>query len=260
MKPRLFLLALLLFAASASPSLAEAPLLVCRILAEHPHSPESFTQGLFIHKDRLYESSGGYGESFLAEVNLETGRAIRKVPIERRYFAEGIAPYGDSLRLLTWKSGTGFLYSLDTLTRRGSFDYRPYGSSSEGWGLTHDGTNFIRSSGEPTLYVHATSDFSLLRTIPVRDGDKPVPMLNELEYVHGHILANIWKKDRIAVIDPAKGKVRAWIDLSPLRDRIHADSGRANGIAYDADSGRLYVTGKNWNKLFEIKIDQRWSQ
>jgi len=258
MKPRLFLIALLLAAATACPALAGAPMYACRILAEYPHSTGTFTEGLFIHRGKLYESSGGYGESFLAEVDLKTGRAIRTVSIDRHYFAEGIAPYGTTLRLLTWQSGTGFIYSLDTFERKSSFDYRPPGSPSEGWGLTHDGVNFIRSSGAPKLYVHATADFTQLRTIPVSDAGEPVHMLNELEYVHGRILANIWKKDRIAVIDPATGEVRAWINLAPLRDRITPDSGSANGIAYDAETRRLYVTGKNWDKLFEIEIDQRW--
>lgn len=260
MKPRFLMPALLLLAILPYTALAGAPVHACRILAEHPHWPESFTQGLFIHQGRLYESSGGYGESFLAEVELKTGRHIRTIPINRKYFAEGIATNGDTLRLLTWKSGTGFIHSLDTLEQLESFTYRSYISRSEGWGLTHDTTLFIRSSGEPTLSFHDSDDFTLVRTLPVRDGDRPVSMLNELEYVNGLVLANIWKKDRIAVIDPDNGNVRAWIDLTPLRKRLAASSGRANGIAYDTETDRLYVTGKHWNKLFEIEKDESWWQ
>lgn len=258
MKPRLFIFTLLLLTALPCAARAGAPVYVCKIAAEYPHSPETFTQGLFIYQGKLYESSGRYGKSFIAQVDLKTGRHIRKLPIPRRYFAEGMAPYGTSLYLLTWKSGTGFVHSLDTLERQDSFDYRPYGSTSQGWGLTHDGTHFIRSSGEATLSVHDSKDFTLLRTIPVRDAGKPIPMLNELEYVNGMVFANIWKQDRIAIIDPTIGEVHAWLALCPLRDHITPNSGRANGIAYDEQNKKLYVTGKNWNKLFEITIDPNW--
>lgn len=254
----LVLILLLFPAPSAS---ADTPIYVPSIEAEYPHDPASFTQGLFIHDGKLYESSGGYGESYLALVDMETGNYFKKLPIEGRYFAEGIAPINGRIHMLTWRSGTGFIHSLDTLKQLDTFLYRGPGNKSEGWGLTHDSNHFIRSTGKPELHFHTTDDFTIVRTITVQDEGEPVRMLNELEYVGGMILANVWKKDRIAVIDPADGNVRAWIDLSLLRIRLSPSAGTANGIAYDRKQGKLYVTGKNWSKLFEISVKEvLWRQ
>jgi len=263
-RPRLFLLTLLLaalFLGLSTAVQAGAPTYVCHIQAEYPHNPDTSTQGLFFLDGILYESSGGFGDSFLAQVDIPTGRHLRKLVLESRYFAEGITPLDDKLYLLTWLSGTGFTHSLETLERLSEFSYQPHGDSSEGWGLAYINPHFIRTSGQSTLHVHSQDDFSLLQTIPVHDTGKPARLLNELEYVGGMLLANVWKKDRIAVIDPQSGEVRAWIDLTPLRKRINKASGVSNGIAYDRDSGRLYVTGKKWDKLFEISIDEViWQQ
>lgn len=240
---------------------AQAPTYQCRIAAEYPHDVKTSTQGLFFHNGQLYESSGGFGASFLAMVDLTTGRHIRTQPISGKYFAEGIAPHGNQLYMLTWLSGTGFTHDLETLAPVDSFAYRIENDTTEGWGLASDNTRFILSAGTARLYFHRSEDFARVGSILVRDGATPVRLLNELEYVGGMILANIWKSDTIAVIAPDSGKVIAWLDLAPLRQRLAAQCGVANGIAYDKDTGRLYATGKHWNKLFEIKIDEvLWRQ
>lgn len=255
---RCCLLSTLLFVLLPGAALAEAPVHPCRIKAEFPHDPATFTQGLFIHDSRMFESSGGYGKSFLAEVDLKTGKHLRTHDIEATRFAEGIAPFQDSLYMLTWRSGLGFIHSLNDFKLLGSFAYRIPQEHLEGWGLTTDGSRFVLSTGGDKLHFHEPEDFSPAGAVPVRDGVKPVTRLNELEYVDDLILANIWKQDRIAVIDPASGRVLVWIDLAPLRKRIAPASGVANGIAWDRDAERLYVTGKNWDKLFEIELDPAW--
>ena len=174
--------------------------------------------------------------------------------MDTAYFAEGIAPFKDTLRLLTWQSGTCFVHSLGNLTRTGHFPYRGRGLYHEGWGLAAGKRFFVLSSGTAVLRFHSPESFTLVRALAVTDDGKPVPMLNELEYVEEFIYANIWKSDRIAIIAPTTGEVRAFLDLSPLRDRIAPESGVANGIAFDAGTGRLYVTGKHWDKIFEIAV------
>ena len=254
-------LCLLLFLATFLPAtgvLAEAPVLPCRITAEHPHDPATFTQGLFVQNRRMFESSGRFGQSFLAEVEPKTGRHLQTYVIDASRFAEGIAPYQNALHLLTWRSGFGFIHSLDDLSLLGSFAYRVPKEHTEGWGLTFDGARFILSSGTDELRFHQPEDFSPSGAVRVHDGTAPVRQLNELEYMDDLILANIWKQDRIAVIDPSDGRVTAWIDLTPLRKRVSPESGVANGIAWDPEAKRLYVTGKNWDKLFEIAVDPAW--
>nr|WP_321255508.1 glutaminyl-peptide cyclotransferase [uncultured Pseudodesulfovibrio sp.] len=233
---------------------AETETLPCTLIMEFPHNPAASTQGLFFHEGTLYESSGGYGRSFLAKVDLKTGRHLQTVPLKKTYFAEGMAPFEDSFRLLTWRSGTGFIYGLKDMKKRTSFTYRKQSEMTEGWGLAFDGTHFILSSGTDTLRFHAPKDFTLTKTVTVTDNNMPVRLLNELEYVNGLLYANIWKSDIMVIIDPKSGLVQGRIDLSPLRERLSEDSGVANGIAFNAQTGRLYVTGKHWNKLFEIEI------
>lgn len=254
----LFALTAVLLAANAH---AQTPMYTAHVVAEYPHDTGSSTQGLFFHEGVLYESSGGFGESYLAIVDLETGRHLRTQSIPGKYFAEGITPYKGRLLLLTWLSGTGFIHSMDTLEPLSSFAYRPSGDETEGWGLTYDNARFILSSGKARLRFLRPEDFSVIGSVLVRDGSEPVRMLNELEYVGGMILANVWKSDRIAIIAPETGHVEGWIDIAPLRQRIGPSCGVANGIAYDKTTGKLYVTGKNWDTLFEIRIDEAvWRQ
>jgi len=234
----------------------QAPTYQCRIVTEYPHDIATSTQGIFFHDSYIFESSGGFSQSFLTMVDLETGHHIRTQPIPGKYFAEGIAPYKNALFMLTWMSGKGYIHDLETLAPISSFTYRPRGTDTEGWGIAFDGQNFIVSSGTAKLNFHRPDDFALTGSIIVQDGKDPVRQLNELEYVGGMLLANIWKSDTIAVIDPNSGTVTAWIDLTPLRKSLSMTSGVANGIAYNKATGQLYVTGKHWNKLFEITVDE----
>jgi len=244
----------LILALLALPARAKSPVIPCVALAELPHDTATSTQGFFIRDNVFYESSGGYSKSFLVKSDPRTGRALLTHPIDTDYFAEGIAPFKGNLRMLTWQSGTGFVHSLKDLRQSGHFPYRGRGLYHEGWGLTVDKRFFILSSGTAILRFHSPESFTLVRTLEVTDAGRPVPMLNELEYVEGFIYANVWKSDRIVIIDPKTGAVRATLDLSPLRHRLAPESGVANGIAYDAKTRRLYVTGKHWDKVFEIAV------
>lgn len=260
---RKFLLLLLTVALLAfqSSAFAQTPIYQCQIVRTHPHNPQTSTQGLFYHNNKLYESSGGFGHSFLAIAELETGTLIKKYQYENRYFAEGISPYKDKLFLLTWLSGSAFIHDLESLDYQTTVSYRRNTEAIEGWGLTYDGTQLILSSGSARLYTYDPETFLRTGSILVRDGLTPVRRLNELEYVGGMILANIWKTDTIAIIDPQSGKVEAWIDISQLRKHLSPKSGVSNGIAYDNETGRLFVTGKHWDKLFEITIEEiAWQQ
>lgn len=252
-KPSFFIRSLFILILIACPVQAGAPVIPCVIINEYPHDAETSTQGLFHRDGILYESSGGYNKSFLATVDLETGKHLLTHAVDTGYFAEGIAPFGDSLRLLTWHSGTGFIHSRDTLHQTASFAYRPPEAPTEGWGLTLADGSYVLSSGTDRLYFHSLESFTRVDSLEVRDNGEPVRLLNELEYVDGYIYANIWKSDTIVVIDLSSGKVRARIDLSPLRERLATGCGVANGIAYDEKGKRLFVTGKHWDKLFEIK-------
>ncbi|MGE4424255.1 MAG: glutaminyl-peptide cyclotransferase [Pseudodesulfovibrio sp.] len=247
----LLLLTILVWAAPAS---AQTPVLTCRVIAAYPHDPGASTQGLFFRNGVFYESSGGYGRSFLAVVEPVTGRHLKTVEVAPDLFAEGIAPQGETLRMLTWKAGIGEIYTLKDLRRVNRFVYRSTFDDTEGWGLVFDGERFVMSTGRARLEWRDAKTFAKTGELPVTDEGHPVPMLNELEFVGKWLYANIWKADRVAIIDMADGTVRAWLDLSPLRERLSRDCGVANGIAYDAAGGRLYVTGKHWDRLFEIEI------
>ena len=220
------------------------------IVAEYPHDPEAFTQGLAIDDGILYEGTGLTGRSSLREVDLLTGVVVRIYDLERRYFGEGITVYENRIVQLTWRSHTGFVYAKDSFERLEEFAY-----ATEGWGLTHDGARLIMSDGTSTLYCLDPVTFAQTGTISVRDGGEPVVRLNELEYVQGEIYANVWKTDRIARIDPATGDILGRIHLEGLLtadEDLHA--GVLNGIAYDPEQDRLFVTGKLWPTLFEIRL------
>lgn len=245
--------------ASPPPSTASHPALdsACRdcsydVLAVFPHDPSAFTQGLLYEEGRLYESTGLVGESSLRRVNLETGTVEHHIDVAPPNFAEGLARVGDRLIQLTWQNNVAFIYDFNTFALLGSVEY-----TGEGWGLTYDGTHLIRSDGSATLYFHDPTTFTVEKTITVRDADgTAVYRLNELEYVRGEILANVWQTDRIAIIQPDTGRVRGWIDLRgllPVTDRTF-NTDVLNGIAYDPEGDRLFVTGKRWKKLFQIRV------
>lgn len=244
----------LIVAVSAHHAAAEVTLklqtLSYDVVATYPHDSHAFTQGLLFADGFLYESTGRRGQSTLRRVELESGNVSRMHRLNRQYFAEGLALYNDKLIQLTWQSRKGFIYDKTTFAPRGEFTYR-----TEGWGLTYDGTHLIMSDG--SAFLRKLDPIGLRETgrMRVTAEGEPVTRLNELEYVAGRIYANVWGTDKIAIIDPATGKVQAWLDLSGLLSAKEArDADVLNGIAYDANEKRLFVTGKLWPKLFEIKL------
>ncbi len=222
-----------------------------RVVRSFPHDPTAFTQGLVYANGCLYESTGLHGQSTVRQVELETGQIRRVEALDPRWFGEGIALFQDRLLQLTWQEGLVLLYDPTSLARRAILTYR-----REGWGLTHDGTRLIASDGTATL--HLLDPFSLadVGQLQVRSPQGAVSRLNELEWVEGEIYANVWGTDLIARIAPEDGTVTGWVDLRgllPAADRTGRED-VLNGIAYDADGKRLFVTGKLWPKLFEIEI------
>jgi len=216
-----------------------------------PHDPGAFTQGLVFIDGKLLESTGEVGRSSLRNVELETGRVLKKVEVPEPYFAEGLALLNNKIYQLTWQHQLGFIYDAQTFQKTGEFTY-----SGEGWGLTTDGRSLILSDGTNHIRFIDPDGFRVTKTISVLDGKVPINEINELEYVNGEIYANVWHDDRIAVIDPQTGLVTSWIDLRGLLQPGDVQDPEAvlNGIAYDQKTNRLFVTGKLWPRLFEIKI------
>lgn len=221
------------------------------IVRTYPHDANAFTQGLVYDEGRLYEGTGLYGQSDLRVVDLETGEILQRVPLERTYFGEGIALFQERIIQLTWRQGVGFVYDKSTLTAYDHFAY-----DTEGWGLTHDGAHLIMSDGTSTLYYRDPISYAVVGTLQVQDNGAPVHRLNELEYVDGEILANVWRTDKIVRVHPTTGDVMGWIHLNGLAEEAGITSADAvlNGIAYDPDGKRLFVTGKLWPRLFEIRL------
>jgi glutaminyl-peptide cyclotransferase len=221
-----------------------------RVIRTYPHDRRAFTQGLVYEDGVFYEGTGLYGLSALRKWAPETGRVLKEIRLDPSFFGEGITILGDRILQLTWQSRVGFVYDKKSFVLLGKFTY-PH----EGWGITHDGRRIVMSDGTPVLHVLDPKDFHETATIKVFDQLGPVMGLNELEYVRGAIYANVWTTDRIAVVNPRTGRVGAWIDLKgllPASDSAGADV--LNGIAYDAPGDRLFVTGKLWPKVFELKI------
>jgi glutamine cyclotransferase len=228
---------------------SEPPVYRYRIVNTFPHDRNAFTQGLEFHNGYLYESTGLNGQSSLRKVELRTGRVLQIHRLAQEYFAEGITIFGNRIYQLTWQNGVCFVYSLNNFRQETQFRY--YG---EGWGLTNDGKHLIMSDGSETITFRDPETFTEVRKITVRAQGKPVKNLNELEYIDGEIWANIWYSDMIARIDPQTGIVKAWVDMEglPMPDRGIEDV--LNGIAYDRQNKRIFVTGKRWSKLFEIEL------
>lgn len=222
-----------------------------RIVRSYPHDPQAYTQGLIYENGYLYESTGLNGHSSLRMVNLDDGRVLQRASVPSQYFAEGLTSWGSTLIQLTWKAHIAFVYDRFSFRLLRTFQY-----SGEGWGLTQDGKDLILSDGTAALRFLDPGTFREVRRITVSDGGNPIDQLNELEYVHGQIYANVWHSDRIARISPATGKVLGWIDLTGLLPENQRSDPEAvlNGIAYDPVHDRLFVTGKLWPTLFEIKV------
>jgi glutamine cyclotransferase len=221
------------------------------VVARHPHDRGAFTQGLFFHQGRLFESTGQVGTSGIREVDLASGRVLRQAALEAPHFGEGIAVVGDRLFQLTWQSGKAFTYDWKTFRRLGSFSY-----DGEGWGLTTDGTALIMSTGGSSLLWRDPATFAVTRTLPVTDHGVPVSNLNELEWVEGEVWANLWQSDQLARIDPATGEVTGYVNLAgilPSSER-NGQEDVLNGIAYEPSTKRLLVTGKLWPTVFEIRV------
>ena len=242
------LFALLIYLSLAAPAFGAD---TYRIVRAYPHDPHAFTQGLVYVDGSLYESTGLEGQSSLRMVDLDTGRILQSQPVDSKYFAEGLTAWGSTLVQLTWESHVAFVYDRFSFRMLRTFSY-----SGEGWGLTQDGKSLILSDGSDTLRFFDPATFREVRRLAVKDHGKPVHEINELEFIHGKIYANIWHSDRIARIDPASGKVLGWIDLKGLLSADQHTSPEAvlNGIAYDSAHDRLFVTGKLWPKLFEIEV------
>ncbi|MHB8301581.1 MAG: glutaminyl-peptide cyclotransferase [Acidobacteriaceae bacterium] len=222
-----------------------------RIVHAYPHDASAFTQGLVFVDGMLYEGTGLNGRSSIRMVDLETGRVLQEHDLPKNYFGEGLTDWGNNLIELTWQSHIGFVYDRFSFRVIKTFVYQ-----GEGWGLTHDSRHLILSDGTSVLRLLDPATFQQVGQIAVTDGSNPVLNLNELEYIHGEIYANVWQTDRIARISPTTGKVIAWIDLAGLLPAANRQSSDAvlNGIAYDSKSNRLFVTGKLWPKLFEIRL------
>ncbi|MCZ0941892.1 MAG: glutaminyl-peptide cyclotransferase [Gammaproteobacteria bacterium] len=222
-----------------------------RVIASHPHDPEAFTQGLLFADGKLYESTGGYGTSSLRILDLASGRVLRERRLPDDRFGEGLALSAGRLHQLTWKAGIGFIHEVSTLTPIGEFRYR-----GEGWGLAASADSLVMSDGSAELRFLDPATLTEVRRLPVRDGTEPVTGLNELEFVEGALYANVWPSDRIAIINPANGQVRGWLDLTGLLPLVFRTprTDVLNGIAYDAAGKRLFVTGKHWPRLFQIEV------
>jgi len=222
-----------------------------RIVEIYNHDSDAFTQGLVFENGVLLEGTGLYGESSLRRVELETGNILQIYNLPAQYFGEGITIWEDSILQLTYRSHTGLVYDKNSFTLEDQFSY-----TGEGWGLTHDGSQLIMSDGTATLRFLDPVTYGVTRTLPVSSSLGPIYRLNELEYVQGMIYANIWFTDRIVQIDPVTGQVTGWIDCTGLLDQIEGaeNAGVLNGIAFDALNDRLFVTGKNWPRLFEIEL------
>lgn len=221
------------------------------VINTYPHDPDAFTQGLVYKDGYLYESTGRNGQSSIRRVELTTGRVLQKFDVAQEYFAEGLTIFNNRAYQLTWQNHIGFIYDEKTFDLKGSFNYE-----GEGWGLTHDGKSLILSDGTNKLRFLNPETFAVERTVDVVHDNRPVTQINEIEYVKGMILANIWQTDLIVIIDPQSGKIIGKADLSgllPASDRT-SSTDVLNGIAYDSTGDRLFVTGKLWSKLFQIKV------
>lgn len=247
--PLIWLLSALLYSMAAQ---AAIPTYEVEVVHTYPHDPSAFTEGLFYLNGYLYESTGLEGRSSIRKVRIETGEVIQKIDIPAQYFGEGIVNWHGRLISLTWKSQTGFVFDLDTFKLLRQFHYE-----GEGWALTRNERQIIMSDGTPELRFLDPRTLEVVRTLQVTLDGKPLSDVNELEWVQGEIYANVWQTNWIVRIDPDTGRVIGEINLTGLLKRSDIVAGQTdvpNGIAYDAKNHRLFVTGKNWPKLFEIRL------
>jgi glutamine cyclotransferase len=223
------------------------------VVAEYPHDTGSYTQGLFFHEGQLYESTGLNGKSTFRKVDLATGEALEKMNFDKKYFVEGSVIWKDNLYILTWETRVAFIYDAKTLEYKSSWKY-----PREGWGITTDGKQLIASDGSANLYF-MNENFALDRKVTVKYEDRPIRFLNELEYIDGRIWANVYTSDEIVIINPKDGKVVGVVDCRGLlpKNLYSVNTDVLNGIAYNPEDGKIYLTGKNWPKLYEVRLVEK---
>jgi glutamine cyclotransferase len=233
----------------------EPKLLTYSILNTYPHDIQAYTQGLEFHNGILYESTGLYNRSSIRKTNHKTGEVLSKKDLESKYFGEGLTILNGKAYQLTWRENTGFIYNPETLEREKTFSYF---KNVEGWGLCNDGEKLYFSDGTETIYILDPETLEEIDHINVYTALTKIPGVNEMEWVNGKIFANIYTKDAIAIIDPKTGAVESVIDFSALRSKVtqHDKLDVLNGIAYNPDTKTLFITGKNWDKMFEIKLEE----
>lgn len=227
-----------------------------KILESYPHDIQAYTQGLEFHNDILYESTGQYRKSSLRKTDYKTGEVLQEVKLANHYFGEGLTILNNKIYQLTWQENTGFIYNLETMEQTGTF---VYGKSKEGWGLCNDGKTIYKSDGTDRIWTLNSNTLAEKDYIEIYTNTSKIKSVNELEWVDGKIYANVYQQGSIAIIDPKSGAVEGVIDLTTLKDEVtqHPELDVLNGIAYKGEKNILYITGKNWDKLFKIEVVEK---
>ncbi len=236
---------------------ADAPrVYTYEVLHEYPHDDKAFTQGFVFHNGYFYESTGQRGASSIRKTDIVSGKVLQKKDLDRRYFGEGMTIFRDKVYQLTWQSRIGFVYDLDSFEQESTFDY---GQSAEGWGLTHNGEKFLKSDGTESIWFLNPETMKEESHIEAYTNKRKAERLNELEFINGKIYANIWQQNSILIIDPRSGAIEGIANLKGLQARAgqQGEDNVLNGIAYDPVNDRLFVTGKMWNKVFEIRLKEK---
>lgn len=227
-------------------------LLQYKIINTYPHDPTSFTEGLEFFRDTLYESTGLNGKSYLRKYDYKSGKIYKQIDLEQQYFGEGITIMKDKIYQLTWKEKTGFIYNANTFKLEKTFTYD---KDIEGWGMTNDGTHLYQTDGTEKIWKKNPATQKMIDYVNVYSGSSKIPSINELEWINGKIFCNVWQKDAIAIVNPTSGAVESILDLSGLRTKIESPNAEVlNGIAYNPKTKTIFVTGKNWDKTFEIQV------
>ncbi len=227
-------------------------LLQYKIINTYPHDPTSFTEGLEFFRDTLYESTGLNGKSYLRKYDYKSGKIYNQIDLEQQYFGEGITIMKDKIYQLTWKEKTGFIYNANTFKLEKTFTYD---KDIEGWGMTNDGTHLYQTDGTEKIWKKNPATQKMMDYVNVYSGSSKIPSINELEWINGKIFCNVWQKDAIAIVNPTSGAVESILDLSGLRTKIESPNAEVlNGIAYNPKTKTIFVTGKNWDKTFEIQV------
>ena len=226
------------------------------VINDYPHDKKAFTQGFEFHGGFFYESTGQYGQSSLRKVEMVTGKVLQKIDIDKQYFAEGMTIYNNKIYQLTWRKNKGFVYDLETFTLEKTFNYQ---ESKEGWGLTHNNEKLIKTDGTERMWFLNMDTLKEESYIETYTNNRKAENLNELEFVKGKIYANLWQKNSILIVNPKSGAIEGIVDLKGLQSKAgqKGDDNVLNGIAYDEETDRLFVTGKKWDKVFEIKLINR---